>query len=258
MASKSSDVPVDSGIVELLWTSGWDSTFRLLGALFLEDVAVQPHYIVDRQRASHPAELRAMAKISRALALALPEAAGRLLPTITVERDEIPPHPKTTEMFASLAARGPIGSQYEWLARYTLLAGLEDLELSIHRDDRANAYLIGNVTKFREQPFAAYRLAPDARGSDLDLFANFVFPIFDLSKVDMREHAARHGFLDILELSWFCHKPRAGDVPCGICNPCRDAVAEGVGYRLPRSSRIRQAAHGIVPWTKVTDKLFRR
>ena len=241
--------------IELLWTSGWDSTFRLLSALFLEDVTVQPHYIIDRKRPSLPVEQRAMMQIREALSRTLPGADERLLATITAERDDIAPHPETSERFANLAARGPIGTQYEWLARYAIWKGLTALELSVHDDDRANAYLSGKVELVKEEPFATYRLAEHARGGDLELFADFVFPVFDLSKVAMREAAAAHGFLDILELSWFCHHPLAGGVPCGICNPCLDATREGVGYRLPRVSRLRQAVHRVVPWTKIVGKL---
>lgn len=246
--------------MELLWTSGWDSTFRLLAALFLEDVTVQPHYIVDSGRASVPVEKRAMDAIREAVGAARPGLAERLLPTLYVELGDVPADQHTAERFAALAARGDIGSQYEWLARYTLHAGIDDLELSIHHDDRAKVYLDGKVELLRREPFASYRLAPDHESGDLGLFANFVFPVFDLTKVDMRDAAARHGFLDILELSWFCHSPR-GDLknpqPCGLCNPCKDAVAEGVGYRLPAGVRLKQRLHAVVPWTKVTKRLFR-
>ena len=33
--------------VKLLWTGGWDSTFRLLQLLLLYEKKVQPYYIID-------------------------------------------------------------------------------------------------------------------------------------------------------------------------------------------------------------------
>lgn len=245
--------------VQLLWTSGWDSTFRLLSALVLEDATVQPHYIADRQRRSTDAELRAMEKIRSALARSRPGSERRVLPLIVAELAEIPPDEQTRARFERLAARGPIGSQYEWIARYAHAASLSDLELSIHRDDRARAHLEGHVEKL-DEPFPgrrvspSYRLSDAARGTDLALFERFTFPVYDLTKLDMRALAQQHGFLEILELSWFCHRP-LGDVPCGLCNPCLDAVKEGMAYRLPRISRLRQAVHRVVPWTKVTGRL---
>lgn len=241
--------------IDLLWTSGWDSTFRLLAALFLEDVVVRPHYIADRARRSTNIELTAMDQIRSAVAKARPGMEARVLPLVLAELDEIPDHAPTSAQFERLAARGAIGSQYEWIARYAISAGLDDLELSIHHDDRAKVYLDGKVEKIRDEPFAAYRLAETQRGTDLGLFSRFTFPIFDLTKVQMREIARQQGFLEILELSWFCHKPLAGRAPCGICNPCRDAYKEGMSYRLPRMAHVRRVVHGVVPWTKIVSKL---
>lgn len=34
----------------LLWTGGWDSTFRVLQLLLCSRDAVQPHYIIDPER----------------------------------------------------------------------------------------------------------------------------------------------------------------------------------------------------------------
>ncbi|HET8985545.1 MAG TPA: hypothetical protein VFN03_07280, partial [Trueperaceae bacterium] len=87
---------------DLLWTSGWDSTFRLLCALLLEDAHVRPHYVSDPSRPSTAAELKAMANIRSAIVRQYPEAAERLLPTQHAHRDEIPAIPITERRFASL------------------------------------------------------------------------------------------------------------------------------------------------------------
>jgi hypothetical protein len=34
-------------VINLLWTGGWDPTYRLLELLLIEDQMVRPHYIVD-------------------------------------------------------------------------------------------------------------------------------------------------------------------------------------------------------------------
>ena len=49
--------------VMLLWTGGWDSTFRLLWLSWIEGRTVQPLYIAEEGRASTAAELSAMKKI---------------------------------------------------------------------------------------------------------------------------------------------------------------------------------------------------
>lgn len=231
---------------DLLWTSGWDSTFRLLSALLLEEATIRPHYVIDKGRASTAAELKAMAKITAALETQYPEAAGRLLPTHYARREELPVIPITERRFRGLAARGEIGSQYEWLARYAASRGLVDLELSVHRDDKAHTFLDGNVEPIRYRSTTVYRLTAAAATTDLALFERFTFPVFDVSKRDMHRVATHNDFIDILEMSWFCHKPLAG-VPCGLCVPCNDALSEGVGYRLPRISRLRNKLSGTAP-----------
>jgi hypothetical protein len=49
--------------IHLLFTGGYDSSFRLLEATIVENLVVQPHYIIDHRRRSKHLELRTMAKI---------------------------------------------------------------------------------------------------------------------------------------------------------------------------------------------------
>lgn len=44
----------------LLWTSGWDSIFRLLEIILIEKELVQPIYIIDEDRKSLKNELNAI------------------------------------------------------------------------------------------------------------------------------------------------------------------------------------------------------
>ena len=60
--------PAQASPVQLLWTSGWDSTFQLLRLLLEHRVPVQPTYALDATRASAPVELKAMDSIRTALA----------------------------------------------------------------------------------------------------------------------------------------------------------------------------------------------
>lgn len=50
-------------IVTILWTGGWDSTFRLLCLAENEDISIQPVYVIDENRKSKEYELDAMNKI---------------------------------------------------------------------------------------------------------------------------------------------------------------------------------------------------
>ncbi len=136
-----------------------------------------------------------------------------------------------------------IGRQYEHLARYAQQLGLEGLELSVHRDDRAYLFLREDVRRVESSDGEAYWTLVDAPANpNLLLFRAFRFPLFELTKLDMEQVAAEHGFSALMEQTWFCHKPLPGDVPCGRCGPCGYAMTEGMSRRLPWTSRLRYYA----------------
>ena len=224
------------GSVDVLWTGGWDSSFRVLSLALIEKTTVQPHYIVDLGRASSLRELQAMASIRENLARLDRQASQRIHPTVITCVSDIPDDPAMTQSYRRLKAQAHLGSQDEWLARYARHRALSTLELSVHIDDKAYFFLQGRVT--RAQPGHWRLRADDPAEEDLRLFANFRFPLLTLSKTAMRQRAIEQGFIALLEKSWFCFTPRAGQ-PCGLCNPCRYSIEEGMGYRLPRASRLR-------------------
>ena len=43
--------------------------------------------------------------------------------------------------------------------------------------------------------------------------------------------AKENGFYDIMLETWFCYNPINGK-PCGICNPCKYTIEEGMGFRV--------------------------
>ena len=218
--------------VHLLWTGGWDSTFRLLQLLLLSDRVVQPHYVIDSGRRSTDIELRTMEDLRRALAKEHPAAAGRLRPTRFQDLAEIPPVPGISQAFLRIRAHTRIGGQYDWLARYCAHEAVSAMELGIHCDDRAHHVLARIVRDGR--------VREDAHGSDeWQVFRCFRFPLFDTPKTVMAEQAAARGWSRYMDMTWFCHSPRANGTPCGICAPCRFTAEEGLGHRLPLAARLR-------------------
>jgi 7-cyano-7-deazaguanine synthase in queuosine biosynthesis len=219
----------------LLWTGGWDSTFRLLTLLLREQREVQPYYILDslHYRPAVPAEREAMRRIRQELSARHPEAAVRLADTIECPLGEIAADPEITRHYERCLAIGFIGGQYEWLARYCRQHGIEGMELSIHRDDKARELLAGLIAPSRDR--LDPRFAGDCR---YELFKSFRFPLFDLTKRQMQAEARAGGFESLMQLTWFCHKPRRGR-PCGTCNPCIYTIEEGLSERVPLSGRLR-------------------
>ena len=221
------------GSTRLLWTGGWDSTFRLLQLLLLERRSVQPYYVVEGARRSSSAEQAAMRNIRELLRTSHPEASARLQETVEVPLDQIAADAHMFSNYENALYSGFIGGQYEWLARMCAQHGVTDMELAIHRDDKARELLAELIDVSRQQLDA--RFAGDAR---YELFQCFRFPLFDMTKQQMRSAARKDGFEDFMALTWFCHRPRAGQ-PCGVCNPCIYTIEEGLADRVPLAGRIR-------------------
>ena len=219
----------------LLWTGGWDSTFRLLNLLVVDQRAVQPYYIVEMLnfRPGVPAEQEAMRRIRELIQARYPHAASRLGAAIECSVAEIAPNDALAEHFEQCLKFGFIGGQYQWLARFCAEHSIEAMELAIHRDDKARGLLAVLIDSSRQKLDA--RFAGDSR---YELFCCFRFPLFDKTKQEMRLESQRAGFEDIMKLTWFCHSPRGGE-PCGTCNPCIYTIEEGLGDRVPLAGRIR-------------------
>ena len=222
----------------LLWTSGWDSTFRLV-SLVSEGATVQPYYVRDRRRRSWVTELETQDRIKAALATDL------ILPTIVMEREDIPADPAITAAYEHLLSKAYIGDQYDWLSRMAHHLELSDLELSVHVDDRLYEHLKGHVR--------GDAISPEAPG-ELDFLRVFRFPILMLTKRDMEIKAKELGFSHIMEMTWFCFKPINGQ-PCGGCNPCLYTISEGLARRVPLKNRVRSRLRSV--YTKLKDQAKR-
>lgn len=222
----------------VLWTGGWDSTYRVLELALVQGERVQPHYLIDPERASTPYELAAM-KAIRSAAL----DRGAVITEVDVGRvDAVSLSAEAEAAHRDLVERFQIGSQHLWLAEYARQRQIGELELCIHRDDRAYAA----VASARDtMPLGSIEVPESQLMPLLDIFS---FPILDLTKPVMRERSVAYGFDDLMELTWFCHAPTRSGRPCGFCNPCRWTMQEGLAYRLPWSAKmIGRIGHRVIP-----------
>lgn len=248
-------------IVKVLWTGGWDSTFRLLDLVLVRDARVQPFYVLDTARRSSIIELETMQRIRRSIAAISPAKAQLVSPSTIVSIHDIAPDPEVTARYLRLKARSFLGSQYDWLARFVTQFNLEGVELCVeaYTSPRgAYPFLKGNV-EWVEAPNGRshWRVREQHWESDLSLFAPFRFPLLSVWKADMARIADERGFSHIMEQTWFCLTP-VRNKPCGICNPCQSAVKEGMGRRLPHAARIRHFLLPVSgPFTRMYDKVAR-
>ena len=243
MNARTTAEPHADAWVHVLWTGGWDSTFRLLQLALVRGRAVQPHYVVDTGRPSTLHELRAIQAIRDGLAELSPDAAHRVAPTHIVSVHDIAPDASVSARYARLLQRAPLGAQYDWLARFVRQHGVRGLELCIHVDDKAEAFVRGHVEhRATRDGDGWWALGPTATADpDLSLFADYRFPLLRMSKVEMRDLVRTQGLLPLMMRTWFCHSP-VGQVPCGRCNPCIYTVEEGMAERLPPAAMRRYRA----------------
>lgn len=231
--------PQNSNITNLLWTGGWDSTFRLLQLVVEQRVVVQPIYVMDTARASTITEIQTMDKVRRLTSQLFPNTSGLILPTYFFSIHDVAPDKHITEMYETLRKQSHLGGQYDWLARFAIQHHLKSLELSIHVDDTAYKFIKNSVVKTNSEGEEYYILNPNLDSENpLNLFNIFRFPLLEWSKVQMKEHANKIGTHEIMDLTWFCFKPVNGK-PCGRCNPCVYSIEEGMAFRFPKEALLR-------------------
>jgi len=229
------------GAARLLWTGGWDSTYRLLDLLLVKRWPVEPWYLIDPARPSTGAELRAMREVKDRVLARHPAAAALLAPTRYREIHEVRPFPAITAAFERIRRGSLIGGQYEWLARFAEEEAIDGLEMSVaDRDGRVFRVLQPWLVRAGPPEDPWFAVSPGCTDPDfLAVFRRFRFPVFGMKKPDMSVAARRAGFHDLLERTVFCHRPRADGTACGVCNPCVCAMQEGMSWRLPLLSRLR-------------------
>jgi hypothetical protein len=234
--------------VNVLWTGGWDSTFRLLQLLLVEKREVQTYYIVDPNRWSSDREIQAMKKMRSIVLRREPFTQALFPPLIITELREIPADAEITRQYRKLDILAQennlrLGTQYEWLALFAKAYELTNLELGVEtnpeRRSFVSTFLLPESVPVPTEPGGVFRLKDTPSIPELALFHPFRFPLLQVSKLDMQQKATRYGFADILQqYTWFCHQPLR-EQACGTCQPCHIAIKEGMGRRIPLRGRIR-------------------
>ena len=232
--------------VFIFWTGGWDSTFRML-QLSEKKVHVRPMYVRDSNRRSSATELKRMDQILSAIRARRGVA---LIEDIEViEKEELLSEYHNDAISAAwfrMNGRIALGSQYEWFALLCKARGIV-AELGLEDSSRSRAVQAistGCVLCPCDEGAAVgkrMKVTPKPGCESCDayiLFKDVRMGVIDIHKEEMLEVAKAKGWDDITNLTWFCFNPINGK-PCGVCNPCRDAMNEGMGWRMPTVSKVR-------------------
>lgn len=226
-------------LVNILWTGGWDSTFRVL-ILSEKKVTIQPYYY-SFGRPSEILEINTVKKITDVIRNKKTTKCI-LKDLIVISNNDLNSNENEyKEAFNKLRKEEFIGSQYVKLAM--LSRQLQGIELGIHRDDKAFKFInkYCSLRKVNDREIGEYYEidAESSKNRDVSfLFENFRLPMLDLSKVEMKEISERNGFIDIMKMTIFCHHPIKGK-PCGYCNPCIYTIKEGLKWRFDTMGLLR-------------------
>ena len=227
-------------VVNLFWTGGWDSTFRLLQLLIKQNKIVQPHYLIDTDRRSIYPELVTIRNIKREIFSCFPNTRERLFPTKIMDIIDLPLNPAISESAVRLKKNLDIGAQYDWLARYCFGQGERNIELGFTQGENLTKIIEPLSTCSGGGEDIIYQVDERFKGRDeYTVFCWFRFPLLYLSKLDMQKIAWEDGFQDIMRMTWFCHHPGRRNKPCGLCVPCENTIERGLGWRVPRLNRIK-------------------
>ena len=219
----------DEEVVNLFWSGGWDSTFRLLQLLLTEKTKVQPHFMVwGGDSIGEP--VKAMQNIRSKLFTEYPETKELLLAINFFDAHSIKPNEEIINAFNMLEEKQRVGIQHAKLARFCEQNNLKDVEQGTIEDDNPSLNLESYLTKFNvdeeKSPKPIY-----------DLFKYFRFPLIRWDKKKMDDFAIEQGWDDLMYMTWFCRRPK-NERPCGFCGNCTDTVIHGMGKRLPLRARI--------------------
>jgi len=220
--------------VNILWTGGWDSTYRVL-RLMDKCVSIQPYYLKDNNRQSGELELKAIRTITEDIRNH-PDTRCEILETIVVNVSDISLDVEITSAYKNILKTNFYGSQYNWLARFAKNIG--NLELNMHKDDTANFFRKhGDLKKIQDDLKGDYYVLDHEKSSEdlMKVFGNYHFPILNTTKLEMKEWAVNSGLIDIMNKTWFCHKPLKNQ-PCGRCNPCNYTIKENMTYRFNKTA----------------------
>lgn len=247
----------NKNVINVLWTGGWDSTYRII-ELSRQPVTVQPIYVYGDGRPSEQYERIAMKKILSELQHKK-ETRATFLPIKFIEKKSIPLNQEITDAYNSIREKTQLGSQHEWLARLAYI--IPGMEIGTESGSPETSHIIHAIEKYgklvKEDGGDSYILDPNKSSKEgMLVLGYFKYPIIDKTELDMKRNIQIWGYEDVMKNIWFCHTPLYGK-PCGLCHPCEVKIESGMEFLLPQSALIRYKRRNLMPY-KIVYKVERK
>lgn len=221
--------------INVFWTGGWDSTYRVV-ELSRQNVAIEPIYILDDNRPSNKFELEAIRKITYLLRNR-PETIADIKDLKIIKVKEIPEDKKITEAAKVLAKEHGLGVQHDWTARVAKM--FPGIEMCIEKALPTAGYtpIRDTLNKYATLTWLGhgYGLSRASNENVRLIFKDIVLPIFETTEEEMLANIREIGYEDVMKNIWFCHTPIHGK-PCGMCSPCHTKMESNMSFLLPTES----------------------
>ena len=234
-----------------------DSSFTMVQMSRL-NVEIQPYYLCDN-RDSESYELRAISDITEDIRRH-PDTKCAILPLIKLRTVDVEHDVSITDAYHRLERTTKIGIQYDWLARFA--KNVEGLLMSLEKSGNSKALSCilkyGGVKRVNEGKIHYYVLDKKVSSQDLiTVFGSLFFsPAWDYTKKEEMEEFKKLGFGESLKKTWFCFNPINGK-PCGLCNPCKTAIKDGMQWRFEKYALIRYMEANILKLIKAPFKSYK-
>jgi len=223
----------------ILWTGGYDSTFRVCQALIDEKKIVQPIYISDiidnlpekknERRRSTKYEYDAMNIIRKEISKKYPHLSDNFLPLIDINKITIDNEIQFNMNILKKQKRVRRKTcQYGAIAQLSKNMNKKNyptyLEISVEKEPHGSIMYrtIHNKVDYINGKYYLKKYLNNYDKS-LEIFRYLSFPTLNYNKKDMLNIATKNGYRDILQLTWSCWYPINGK-PCKKCIMCRERI----------------------------------
>lgn len=232
--------------VNILWTGGWDSTFRLCQLSRMDGVEVQPVYFYKEgvsDRTNWKKEIQAQNTLLPLLRQKEATKACILNPIRLTEKD-LPQSKNFDQAFEKWKSSPLMPGQLHFLGKLPLL--FPKLEYCIEGPTlkrRQQGFKLGKTQVFLEEHGFRFHFRPDGY-ADMDtsqadpelklLWGGFTFPILGITEMAMVSIIRSWGYEDLFKYTWTCDY--GGEEPCGVCHNCETKWASGMLNFFPPSA----------------------
>lgn len=252
-------MPVDT--INVFWTGGFDSSYRII-ELSKKNVTIQPYYLSDKRKCEQN-ELDAIAAITADINHN-PDTQSTLLPLIIYNVTDVKADEEISTAHRNLRKIAPLGSQYDWLARFAKQKGITGLELGIEKSASSTVLAVinklGKVKLVSNGVISYYVIDPEHSSPDLyTVLGQFHYPytLYNMTKTETLAEYKKLGYADSINKTWFCHTP-INNQPCGICTPCKSVITEGMTFRIPQAGLTRYKYRKFYELKTLIGKVFKR